>query len=450
VTVTPAQHNITICVIGIWHLGAVTSACLADLGYMVVGVDLDAKRVEALNQGRAPLFEPGLDEALKRNVAQERLRFTTRIQEGVRGASFVLVASDTPVDDDDDVDLSGIFTTFEALAPALERDAIIVVSSQVPVGTCEQLAKTVRRVNPMARFGIAYTPENLRLGQAITRFLRPDMLVIGADTPATAQRVQDLYAPIETTCVVMGLRSAEMVKHAINAYLATTISFANEIGNLCDEVGADALRVAQALRLDARVSPRAPLAPGLGFAGGTLARDIKALQRLGKQHGYPASLVNAVLEVNRSQNRMVVQRLKDVYPSLRGRKIGVLGLTYKAGTSTLRRSAAVEVIKALKAEGAAVTAYDPLADPEEVAHHPEIVRVASPHEAADASDALVLMTEWPEFRTLAYDQLRPRMRSPLLLDPQNFLDKDTMRTMGYTYWGMGRGGAASAEQEASV
>lgn len=429
----------TVCVIGIWHLGAVTAACLAELGYPVVGVDADAARVEALNRGTPPLYEPGLEELLRTHTATGRLRFTTSVAQGVRGAQYVLIAFDTPVDENDEADLSPVAGAVRELAPHLQRGATVVMSSQVPVGTCEELAAAIHAINPGADFGMACTPENLRLGQAIERFLKPDMLVIGADTPATAERVAQLYAPVQTQVLKTTLRTAEMTKHAINAYLATAISFGNELANICDQVGVDAFDVVRALRMDARVSPRAPLLPGLGFAGGTLARDMKVLHRLAQRHRYPAHLVKGVLAVNRDQNGMVVRKLRRVLGTLAGRRVGLLGLTYKAGTSTLRRSAAVEIAQTLAAQGAAITAHDPMADPVEVAQHRELAFTHDPYAVAAGAHALVVVTAWPQFQELDYARLRGAMAGDVLLDPQNCMDPDTMRRLGFRYYGTGRG-----------
>ena len=428
-----------VCVIGIWHLGAVTAACLADLGYSVVGVDADPHKVQGLSRGTPPLFEPGLQELMAKNIAAGRLTFTSHLAEGLAGASYALITYDTPVDDNDEVDLSGILAVAGELAAHLDSGATIIVSSQVPVGTCEEMAAVVRQANPSLDFGIAYTPENLRLGQAIACFMHPEMIVIGADSAATLQRVEHLLAPIEAPRVRVDLRTAEMTKHAINAFLATAITFANEIANLCDEAGADALRVAEALRLDSRIGPGTPLHPGLGFAGGTLARDLKVLRRLSERHGYQASLINAVLAVNQRQNGVVVERLRRALGSFDGLSVGVLGLTYKAGTSTLRRSAALEIIRAIAADGATVKAHDPKADPEEVRLHDGFTFCDDPYAVAEGSDALLLVTNWPQFRELDFPRVRSLMRNPVLLDALNMLDADRMVEAGFRYIGVGRG-----------
>jgi UDPglucose 6-dehydrogenase len=289
---------------------------------------------------------------------------------------------------------------------------------------------------------MACVPENLRLGQAIERFLRPDLLVFGADNEQTMAKVETLFSPIPGPRIRVDLRTAEMTKHAINAYLATCISLGNELANLCDEVGADALQVAEALKLESRVSPKAPLLPGLGFAGGTLARDMKVLTNLAEQYHYPAPFLNGVLALNRLQNATVVHRLEKLLGSLGAKTIGVLGLTYKPGTSTLRRSAAVEIIRSIVVQGATVRAYDPKADPTEVAPFRQEFSVCDdPYAVAQGAHAIVLVTPWPEFKELDLVRLRTPMHSPVFLDTANMLDPDQVTQAGFLYQGIGRGSA---------
>ncbi len=435
-----------VCVIGIWHLGAVASACLAELGYQVVGVERDPERAAVLNKGVSPLFEPGLAELMATHVGSGRLRYTSDFTDGTTAATYVLIAYDTPINDQDDPDLAPIIAAVEDLAGLLEDGVTVVVASQVPVGTCEVLASRLQSLAPGLHFGMACVPENLRLGQAIERFLRPDLLVLGADNDQTMAKVEVLLSPIPGPRVRVDLRTAEMTKHAINAYLATCISLGNEIANLCDEVGADAFQVVRALRLESRVSPKAPLLPGLGFAGGTLGRDMKVLTNLAVQHHYPAPFLNGVLALNRFQNATVVHRLEKLLGSLRAKTIGVLGLTYKPGTSTLRRSAAVEIIRNIVAKGANVRAYDPKADPAEMAPFLQEFTVCDdPYAVAQGAHAIVLVTPWPEFKDLDLSRLRIPMRSFVFLDTANMLDPDQVTQAGFLYQGIGRGSAPRKE-----
>lgn len=428
-----------VCVIGIWHLGSVVSACLADLGYLVVGVDEDSQRVEDLNNGVPPLFEPGLQELVLTNVNRKRLSYTIDLNYALKGSKYVLITFDTPVDEKDEVDLSEIFASSTELAKCLDNDSIIIVSSQVPVGTCEQIRSVIKQSNPLVNFDVAYSPENLRLGQAIEAFKNPERIVIGADNPVTLDKVEDFFAPVDALTVRMNLKTAEMTKHALNAFLATSISFANEIANLCDELGADALKVAEALRLDGRIGQKARLLPGLGFSGGTLARDLKVLKNLGDKFGYETHLINGVLKVNEQQNKLVIRKLTKVYGSIKGLTIGVLGLTYKADTSTLRRSAALEIIRDLINEGAIVKAYDPKAALKEVEVHKEFEFCPDSYAVAKGADALVIVTEWPEFKSLNFDLIKSEMKKPVLIDTKNILDREQMIEKGVLYFGVGRG-----------
>lgn len=435
-----------VCVIGLWHLGTVTSACLAELGYQVVGVEQDAAKVAKLNRGNPPLFEPGLAELMATHLASGRLRYTSDLGSAVADAPYVLIAHDTPVDDQDAPDLAPIIQAVENLAGHLGDGTTVVVSSQVAVGTCEALADRLRALAPGRRFGMACVPENLRLGQAIERFLRPDLLVLGADGDQTMAKVEALFSPIPGPRVRVDLRTAEMTKHAINAYLATCISLSNELANLCDEIGADALRVAEALKLESRVSPKAPLLPGLGFAGGTLARDMKVLANLAERYHYSAPFLNGVLALNRLQNATVVHRLEKLLGSLRGKTVGVLGLTYKPGTSTLRRSAAVGIIRNIVAQGASVRAYDPKADPAEIAPlRQEFIVCDDPYAVSQGAHAIVLVTPWPEFKGLDFARLRALMQSFVFLDTANMLDPDQVTQAGFVYQGIGRGSAHRKE-----
>jgi len=411
-----------------------------------VGVEKDPAKAETLNCGIPPLFEPGLAKMMGTHLESGRLRYTADLANGTAQASYVVVAYDTPVDDQDNPDLSPIKATFEELATVLEDDATIIVSSQIPVGTCDSLVGRLRVLAPHLRFGMGCVPENLRLGQAIDRFLRPDLLVLGADNDQTMAKLEVLFSPVPGARARVDLRTAEMIKHAINAYLATCISFGNELANLCDEIGADALQVTKALKLESRVSPKAPLNPGLGFAGGTLARDMNVLMRLAEQYRYPAPFFNGVLALSRLQNSTVVHRLEKLLGSLGSKTIGVLGLTYKPGTSTLRRSAAVEIIHDIIERGGIVRAYDPKANPSETALRHEITVCEDPYAIAEGADAIILITPWPEFQDLDLSQLRTRMRDRVFLDTANMLEPNLVTQAGFLYQGIGRGHAPQRER----
>jgi UDPglucose 6-dehydrogenase len=322
-----------------------------------------------------------------------------------------------------------------------DSGAILCVTAQAPVGTCESLAALVRQQKSGAGCDVAYIPEFLRLGDAVNTFFQADRFVIGARTPEVAERVAQLYLPLGRPVLRIGLRSAEMAKHACNCFLATSISFINEIADLCDRIDADSLEVAQAMKLDRRIGPHAFLSPGLGFAGGTLGRDLRAIEELAGKHSCTARLPEAVLSINRSRAGAVKQRLLDHFESLRGIRIGVLGITYKPGTSTLRRSVALELIADLAREGAEVRAYDPLADWRGVHPLPEFSASPDAYSLAEGCDALVLVTEWQGILDLDLHRLRSAMRGPVFLDTRNLFDPQVMSRAGFLYSGMGRGRA---------
>ena len=320
---------------------------------------------------------------------------------------------------------------------------MIWVTAQVPVGTCDRIAQAIRERNPALEFGIAYSPENLRLGQAIDRFLHPALPVIGADDPAVLDRLEKFLAPMEVRWERVNLRTAEMTKHALNAFLATSICFANELGNLCDEVGADGRRVAEVLRLEPRVGAKAMLFPGLGFSGGTLARDLQTLRGLGDQSGLETLLLDGAWESNLRQNQLVLRKLKKALGKLDGVPVAVLGLTYKPDTSALRRSAALEIIADLGREGMRVSAHDPKADRAEVAKRSGFRFCEDVYDAVKGARALVVITGWAEYKALDFGRVRKLMAGPLVIDTNNMLDAEALAKLGFTYLDIGRGRKAS-------
>jgi UDPglucose 6-dehydrogenase len=441
-----AQAKTSVCIIGIWHQGAVAAACLADLGYRVEGVDSNELRVKDLSMGKAPLYEPGLDELLSRGIESTHLSFTTDLTAALRRTQNILVMFDTPVDSNDDVDISGILETARSMAPSIRPGSVILVTAQVPVGTCDQIAGIIRAVNPQLDFGIAYWPENLRLGQAIERFRHPPLPVIGADRAETLDRVETLLSVLPVSWKRVNLRTAEMTKHALNAFLAVSICFANELGNLCDAVGADGAQIAEALRMEPRIGPKAMLLPGLGFSGGTLARDMRTLQHLGNRFDTPTPLIDGAWKSNQEQNRAVMRMVRRAFGSAAGLRIGILGLTYKPDTSTLRRSAALEIIRELVSGGAEVSAYDPKADLQELLQHSEFKVCADAYAAAFNGDALIVVTPWPEFRLLDYRRIHSVMRKRVIIDAAGLLEPSALQTLGFYYMAIGRGmGAAPSE-----
>lgn len=428
-----------IAIIGLWHQGVVAAGCLADLGFTAVAADRDAEVVARLNEGHAPLFEPGLDALLEKGLASGRLSFTHDVAAAVRDMPFVFLMFDTPVDEADRSDPAEVFAAFRAAAPAIRPDATVWVTAQLAVGTCEALLEEGRRAGLAPAVRIAYSPENLRLGQAIERFLAPPLPVIGTDDDAAFDRLAELLAPLSTDWQRVSLRTAEMLKHALNGFLAVSICFANEIGNLCDEVGADGRRIGEMLRLEPRIGAKAMLLPGLGFSGGTLARDMQTLRHIGDERGLDTPLLDGAWAANAAQNRLVLRKLKGVRDSLVGIRVAVLGLTYKPDTSTLRRSAALEVIADLVREGAHVGAHDPLADRAELALYKGFTVHEDPYAAAEGAEALVLMTPWREYRDLDFARLHRVMATPAVIDTAGLWDAQSLQAMGFAYDDIGRG-----------
>jgi UDPglucose 6-dehydrogenase len=421
----------------------VNAVGFAEKGYRVLGIEFDPAKVATLARGIPPLFEPGLEDLMKKHLAAGSLRFVS--DPGVvADADGVVIAYDSPVNERDEVDITPVMEAAQFVAPFLQPATPLIVTSQVPLGTCERIEADARARNPGWRSGVVYTPENLRLGSAIARFDKPDMLVLGASTPAAHEAALALYAPFETTKLTTDLRTAEMVKHALNTYLATSITFINEIASLADRLGADAVAVGQALKLDPRIGKSALLSPGLGFSGGTLARDVTQLRKFAADHHYEAHLLDAIVRVNDATFDEILVKLRSRLGDLHGKSIGLLGLTYKPGTSTVRRSPAITIAERLRAAGAACTGYDPMASSDEMKEYEDLVgRAPTAAALASGCDALVLVTEWPEFRDLDYAALanlmlaNPRRRA-ILVDSKNFLAPDRLAAAGFDYQGFGR------------
>lgn len=408
-----------VAVAGLWHLGSVTAACLAEAGHDVVGVDPDAAVVEGLRAGRLPVAEPGLAELTAKHAAPGRLRFSTDPAAAL-DRDVVWVTYDTPVDEEDRADVAHVTSRVEALFPHLRPGAVVLVSSQLPVGTTRRLAEAFAVARPGVQVGFAYSPENLRLGAAIEVFTKPDRVVLGVRHERDRAPLAALFAPITTKLEWMSVESAEMTKHALNAFLATSVAFANEVARVCEQTGADADEVARGLKTEARIGPRAYLKAGPAFAGGTLARDCVFLRDLSRAQGRPASLFGAVLQSNADHRRWAGRRLKELLGELRGKRVALLGLTYKPGTDTLRRSSALELAAELREAGARVVAHDPAvrALPRELAW---LELAPDPLAAVRGADAAVVCTPWPEFRSLDAKALGAALGAAPLLDSAGFL-----------------------------
>lgn len=429
-----------VCVYGLWHLGTVTSACLAELGYKVTGISHDGSVVTNLNQGKSPLFEPGLDALVAKHLTGGNLKFSSDLKKALDGSDFFILAVDTPINERDEVDLSLLYSIIREATKDLPDNVTIIVSSQVPIGTCDEFIRLIVSLNPTLKFELVCVPENLRLGRAIERFMNPDMIVIGSQNDISSERARSLFAPLESKIVNVDLKTAEMSKHVINTYLGTMISLANEIANLSDVIGADGRKVLEILSLDSRVSPVAPLKPGLGFGGGTLARDLTVLSNLGKLTQVELSLIEGVIAVNQNQNRQIASKLKRFYDSFQGLVIGVYGLTYKSGTSSIRRSPSLEIIRFLTDEGATIKAYDPKVAEEDLDSYADLFEFSpDPYSVASGSHAIFFVTDWPEFFDLDFKRIKVSMLTPIVVDALNMLDQEYLKKLGFMYQGVGRG-----------
>lgn len=407
-------------VYGLWHLGCVTAACLAHAGNEVVGLDGDADVVRGLLAGRPPLEEPGLAERIAAGLREGRLTFTTDAASALRGADVLWVAFDTPVDERDEADVAWVRARLEAVADVVPAGTLVIVSSQVPVGFTAALERDWRARG----LRLAYSPENLRLGKALESFDRPDRVVVGIGTDGAARdRIAALLRPFSARIEWMSIESAEMTKHALNAFLATSVAFANEVARVCEAVGADAKDVERGLKSEARIGPRAYLSPGAAFAGGTLARDLRFLAGLGAARGVPTPLLDGVLRSNERHQGWLHEKVRSALAGTERAVAAVLGLTYKPGTSTLRRSASVELIRWLRGEGVTVRAHDP-AVPELPAELREtgVVLCPTAEDAVAGADVAVVATEWPDYRRLGTDHLLRAMRRPRVIDPNGFLE----------------------------
>lgn len=426
-----------IAVVGLWHLGTVTAACLAAAGHDVTGLDPDADIIARLGAGRPPLFEPGLEDLVREQLSSGRLRFSTDSAKALEHAAVVWVTFDTPVDEDDRADVDAVVGAVTRLFPALADDCIVLISSQIPVGTTRRIEEMFAREARGRRVGFAYSPENLRLGKAIEIFRHSGRIVVGVRSAEDRVRLGDLLRPFADRIEWMSVESAEMTKHALNAFLATSITFINEVAAICEKTGADASEVERGLKSEARIGPKAYLSPGGAFAGGTLARDVVFLSDLACARGVPAHVLPAVKESNDAHRHWAERRLADILGTVDGRTVAIWGLTYKPGTNTLRRSAAVELAQSLQRKGALVQAHDPAIKtlPGDIA---AIRLCPDPLTAASGADALVVATPWPEFRSVSAHDVVSRMPGGLVLDPNRFLATTLGQQPGLRYVSVGR------------
>jgi UDPglucose 6-dehydrogenase len=437
-----------ICVIGTGYVGLVTGVCFADMGNTVHCLDINQERIINLQKGIMPIYEPGLEELVERNVAANRLFFTTDYSEALHNAEFAFIAVGTPSGVDGEADLSYVRDAAEKIAEVIDHPIIIVNKSTVPVGTGDWVADIIRkkRGKNTLEYYVVSNPEFLREGSAIHDFMQPDRVVLGSVHQKAAEAVAALYQPLRAPTLITDLRTAEMIKYASNAFLATRISFINEIANICDELGADVREVAQGMGLDKRIG-HAFLDAGLGWGGSCFPKDVKALAYMAVLHGTHPQLLQAVMDINRNQRRRVVMKLRNlVGGSLVDKTIGILGLSFKPNTDDIREAPALEIIHLLRNEGAHVRAYDPQAMENTAKAIPELQLCTNPYEVAQDADGLILVTEWNEFKQLDFKRIYSIMRTPVLIDGRNQWDSQAMRKLGFTYFGIGQGNHVQAAE----
>jgi len=410
-------------------VGLVTAACFAELGHRVIAVDIDAAKVDALSRGQVPIHEPGIEELLERN--RERLRFTTEWAEALEGARLLFCCVDTPPTYSGDADLSRVQAVMSQLRG--DGDHALVMKSTVPAGT----GRAIRREAP--KLAYVSCPEFLKEGSAVDDFLHPDRVVVGVDGGDgwAADGVEEIYRPLGGELVRTDVASAEMIKLASNAFLATKISFVNEIANVCEEVGADVSEVARGMGLDQRIGPSF-LRAGIGYGGSCFPKDVSALKQLAGNTGYHFQLLTAVIEVNELQKRRVMKKLEKHLGSLVGKRVALLGLAFKPDTDDMREATSLVLASRLQGEGASVSGYDPVAERPAQELLPSVEFCDSPEQALEGADAAILVTEWPEFAELDWASLAKRMANPLLIDGRNFLDPEKLRAAGFAYEGIGR------------
>lgn len=433
--------NITI--IGAGYVGLVTGVCLAEFGHRVVCVDKDEEKITKLRQGEIPIYEPGLEALVSKNVADGRLLFTGQLDGEVEKAQAVFIAVGTPSSRRGDgyADLTYIYAAARELAPHLEGYTVVIDKSTVPVGTARQVSRLIREENPDADFDVVSNPEFLREGAAITDFMRPDRVVIGADSKRAVAVMKEIYNPlylISTPFVNTTLETAELIKYASNAFLAMKISFINEMATICESVDANVIDLARAVGLDGRIGSKF-LHPGPGYGGSCFPKDTLALMRIAQEYGVAARSVEAAVEINAAQKARMVKKIRDALGgSEAGKTIAVLGLTFKPETDDLRDAPALSILPPLADKGACLRVHDPEGMPEAKKIFPDFFYAGSAYEACDDADAVVLMTEWNQYRALDLADIKARMKTPIFIDLRNVYTPVKMREAGFEYYGVGR------------
>ncbi len=429
-----------IAIIGSGYVGLVTGACFAEVGHEVICVDNDERKIQALRSGKIPIYEPGLEQLVQRNVSAHRLRFTGRIEEGVDNSQVVFIAVPTPPQSDGSVDLTYIERVAREIASVLKEYRVIVDKSTVPVKTGEKVADTIRRYNKVSvDFDVVSNPEFLREGCAVADLMEPDRIVIGSNSERALAIMKRVYEPFMAPIMVTDINSAELIKHAANSFLALKISYINALSAICEASGADIDKVADGIGADKRIG-RSFLNAGLGYGGSCFPKDIAAFIAISEQIGAPFHLLREVQRINQHQRERFVKRLRDTLWVLKEKRIAVWGLTFKPDTDDVRNSVAIDLVNDLIREGAHVTAFDPKGNErvQELNLCPGIHLASSALEAVDDAEALILATEWPDFADIDLTEVHRRMHTPIVFDGRNLFDPATMRNLGFQYYGVGR------------
>jgi len=427
-----------IAMIGTGYVGLVTGTCFAELGNNVICVDNDIAKIEKLKSGIIPIYEPGLDEMVKKNCDAKRLSFTSDIKDAVKVSSIIFIAVGTPPKENGEADLSSVEKVSSIIADVMTEYKLVVGKSTVPVNTGKWIKKTINLRNTKGvNFDVASNPEFLREGSAIDDFLRPDRIVIGVESERAKNILTELYKPIDAPILVTDIESAEIIKHASNSFLATKISFINAISVICERAGADVIQVAEGMGLDKRIGKHF-LNAGAGFGGFCFPKDLGAFIKIAENLGYDFKLLKAVSEINDEQKKAIVKKVKENVWNLGGKTVGVLGLSFKPNTDDIRYAPSIDILRDLISEGAKIRVYDPKAMERTKEIFSDITYCDNPYEVCDGSDALVILTEWDEFKKLDLKKVKKLLRTAVIIDGRNIFEPETLRKMGFVYTGIGR------------
>ena len=425
-------------IIGTGHVGLVTGACLAELGNKVICVDNNAEKIATLKKGETPIYEPGLEEIVKRNIRAGRLSFTTSIKEGVDNSEVIFIAVHTPSKPDGEADLCYVEAVSREVAQTMNGYKVIVEKSTVPVETGKWISRTVKLNNKKnISFDIVSNPEFLREGSAVYDFMHPDRIVLGVGSKKAERIMRELYQPLDAPIIVTDIESAEIIKHASNSFLAMKISYINAIANICEKAGADIRKVADGMGYDGRIG-RDFLNAGIGFGGACLPKDLQAFVGITQKLGYDFELLKVVEKINHEQREFLVNKVRDAIWNIKGKTIGILGLAFKANTDDMRNAPSIEIIQMLQSEEARIKVYDPVAIPVAKGILKEVTYCKDPYETAIGCDALVILTEWEEFKKIDLKKIKRLMKAPIIIDGRNIFEPEKMKRLGFIYKSIGR------------